>query len=449
MEDCVSRENCMENYSIRVEHLSKSYKLYQRKSDRVREAVSLSGKKYHTLFHALDDISFDVKKGETIGIIGTNGSGKSTLLKILTGVIAQTGGTFEVHGRISALLELGTGFNGEYTGLQNIELNGAMMGFSPKEMEARRDAIIRFADIGEYIHQPVKNYSSGMFARLAFAVAISVEPEVLIVDEALSVGDVFFQGKCFRKFDELRKKGTSILFVSHDLNTVREMCSRVLWIEHGQQRMFGNCQEVCTAYFNAQMERMNRETEKNLKDLNAEQQWIDNEEAVAVRPRIEPSGDSVLSDKCEVISAYIKNRDGSYVREMKAGSDYVIGMVTRFHEALDQVITGFSMSNAKGIIVLAENTYSNSKKNFSVEAGDVLETTFAFTAPFLHRGTYEICPAVALGIQENHVNLSWLHGALYVELQNSKYDIAELGLDYQVCNKKINEIKLIKAEERD
>ena len=246
---------------IRVDHLSKMYKLYDKKSDRLREAMSIRKKQYYRPFYALHDVSFEVDRGETVGIIGTNGSGKSTLLKILTGVVAPNGGSFEIKGRISALLELGTGFNMEYTGLQNIDLHGTMMGFSKEEMASRKEQIIQFADIGDYIHQPVKNYSSGMFARLAFAVAISIEPEILIVDEALSVGDVFFQNKCFRKFDDLREKGTSILFVSHDTAAVRKMCSRVLWIEKGVQQMYGRCEEVCNAYFASQLVKINQENE--------------------------------------------------------------------------------------------------------------------------------------------------------------------------------------------
>ena len=230
---------------IKIKDLKKEYRLYDSPLDRVREVFSITGKKYSRAFRALDGITIDVKKGETVGIIGTNGAGKSTLLKIITGVLPPTAGEVQVNGKIAALLELGAGFNQEYTGLQNIYLNGRIMGFTRKQMDERVQAIIDFADIGEFLNQPVKTYSSGMFARLAFAVAINVEPDILIVDEALSVGDLFFQNKCFRKFEELKAKGVTILFVSHDIASVRQMCSRALWIDHGTQKKFGDCDLVC------------------------------------------------------------------------------------------------------------------------------------------------------------------------------------------------------------
>lgn len=233
---------------ISVDHLSKAYRLYQKKSDRVKEAISLRGKKYYQPFYALRDISFTVQRGETLGIIGTNGSGKSTLLKILSGVVTPTEGAVRVDGRISALLELGAGFNPEYTGLENIALQGTMMGYTEREMAVKREEIIRFADIGAYISQPVKNYSSGMFARLAFAVAVNVEPEVLIVDEVLSVGDMRFQMKCMHKMKELMSHGTTVLFVGHDINAVRRFCSRGIWIHKGRLMADGDIETVSAQY---------------------------------------------------------------------------------------------------------------------------------------------------------------------------------------------------------
>ena len=206
----------MENPVIRIDHLTKIYKLYDKPSDRLKEALGLSRKKKYKELRALNDVSFEVKKGETVGIIGTNGSGKSTILKIITGVLAPTSGTVTANGRISALLELGAGFNMEYTGIENIYLNGTMMGFSKEEIDSKLEDILSFADIGDFVNQPVKTYSSGMFVRLAFALSINIDPEILIVDEALSVGDVFFQSKCYHKFEEFRKAGKTILFVSHD-----------------------------------------------------------------------------------------------------------------------------------------------------------------------------------------------------------------------------------------
>ena len=202
----------MTDVAISVNHVSKVYKLYDNPMDRLKESLGLSRKKKYKEHYALNGISFEIKKGETVGIIGTNGSGKSTILKIITGVLNPTSGSVQVDGRISALLELGAGFNMEYTGLENVYLNGTMLGFSKEEIDARLQDILDFADIGEFIHQPVKTYSSGMFVRLAFAVAINIDPEILIVDEALSVGDIFFQSKCFRKFEEFKEIA---VFVKH------------------------------------------------------------------------------------------------------------------------------------------------------------------------------------------------------------------------------------------
>lgn len=223
-----------QEYKVEVEHISKSYRMYENQIDRFKEAFSIKKKKYHTNFSALTDVSFKVKGGEILGIIGKNGSGKSTLLKIITGVLTPTSGTVAVKGRISSLLELGTGFNMEYSGIENIYFYCTIMGLENDEITARLNDIIEFADIGDHIHQPVKTYSSGMFARLAFACAINVDPEVLIVDEILSVGDIKFQAKSFNKFREFKERGVTIIYVGHDLGVVRNFCDRAIWMNNGK-----------------------------------------------------------------------------------------------------------------------------------------------------------------------------------------------------------------------
>lgn len=220
---------------ISVDQVSKVYRLYDKPIDRLLESISLRKKSYHKDFYALRDISFSVRRGEAVGIIGTNGSGKSTMLKIITGVLSATTGKVESRGSICALLELGAGFNQDYTGIENIYMNGTMMGFSKAEMDEKLPAILEFADIGDFVYQPVKSYSSGMFVRLAFALYISIDPEVLIVDEALSVGDVFFQAKCYHRMDELKRKGTTILMVTHDLGSVMKYCDRVVLFHKGEK----------------------------------------------------------------------------------------------------------------------------------------------------------------------------------------------------------------------
>ena len=233
---------------IQIDHLTKTYNLYDRSIDRLKEVLSISKKKYHVDYSALDDISLSVNKGESIGLIGENGAGKSTLLKIITGVLTPSSGTCQVDGRTAALLELGAGFNMEYTGVENIYLNGRMMGISRERMKERVGGIIEFADIGNFIDQPVKTYSSGMFARLAFAVSINVEPDILIVDEALSVGDIRFQTKCIDKMKELKDAGTTVLFVTHATEQVKRFCTRAIWMDHGHIVMDGEASEIVDLY---------------------------------------------------------------------------------------------------------------------------------------------------------------------------------------------------------
>ena len=225
--------------AIQVRDLSKVYKLYDRNRDRVMDALGLAKRKRYREHYALNHVSFSIQRGETVGIIGSNGAGKSTILKIITGVLSPTEGDVTVRGRISALLELGAGFNQEYTGIENIYLNGTMMGYSRDEIDARMQSIIDFADIGDFIRQPVRMYSSGMFVRLAFAVAINIDPDILVVDEALSVGDVFFQSKCYRKFDEFKEQGKTILFVSHDLSSISRYCDRAILLNKGKMMAEG------------------------------------------------------------------------------------------------------------------------------------------------------------------------------------------------------------------
>ena len=233
---------------IKVENLVKKYNIYDKPIDRLKETFSLRKKSYHREFNALNGLTFEVKEGDAIGILGKNGCGKSTLLKMITGVLTPTSGSIEVNGKISAILELGTGFNMEYTGIENIYLNGTMMGCSREEVDKMVDSIVEFADIGEFINQPVKVYSSGMFARLAFAVAINVKPDILIVDEALAVGDTRFQIKCIDKMKSLKENGTTILFVSHATEQVKRFCNKAIWIKDGMIKAQGESSEIVDLY---------------------------------------------------------------------------------------------------------------------------------------------------------------------------------------------------------
>ncbi|EOH92737.1 ABC transporter ATP-binding protein [Enterococcus haemoperoxidus ATCC BAA-382] len=262
----------MSEYAIDIQNITKTYNMYKKPSDRFKEALSPTKKTYHDLFYALKDVTMQIEKGEMIGFVGENGSGKSTILKIITGVLTPTSGSMNINGKISALLELGSGFNPEYSGYENIFLNGMVLGFSREEMQERVDDVIKFADIGDHLYQPVKTYSSGMFVRLAFAVAINVDPDILIVDEALAVGDLEFQLKCMEKFTEIKNSGKTILFVSHDVNSVRRFCDRTFWLKNGEVVEHGDTMDVTTNYENFLKK-------KSIKTVDREK-TIQNEETV-------------------------------------------------------------------------------------------------------------------------------------------------------------------------
>nr|WP_296473005.1 ABC transporter ATP-binding protein [uncultured Acetatifactor sp.] len=417
--------------SIHTEDIKKKYNLYARPQDRFREAVGISRKSLHTDFYALNGISFEVAKGETVGIIGTNGSGKSTLLKILTGVLKPTTGVAHVEGRVSALLELGAGFNQEYTGIENIYLNGRMMGYTRKEMEKRVSSIIEFAEIGDFIHQPVKTYSSGMFARLAFAVAINVEPDILIVDEALSVGDIFFQNKCFRKFKELKDKGVTILFVSHDISSVRQMCSRVLWIDKGIQKIFAQSDLVCDMYMDTKRQDMNQ---GNMGISHKESQYLTGtviEQQVAF-PKIQWKNSSIVSDKVRIESMFLTDSAGGIVESMHIEERYAFHVVVRLMEDMDELIMGIVVENNKGIPLYDFNNYINSGKVIEGKKGQIIEVIFSFWLPRIMKGVYLVAAAVAQGTQNEHVMLSWLHGVQQIEIINPGYNSSYIEIQADV-----------------
>lgn len=362
----------MGSIAIQVNNLSKVYKLYEKKSDRLKEALSLSGKKHYKEFYALNDISFEVMKGETVGIIGTNGSGKSTLLKILTGVVAPTAGSFFVKGRISALLELGTGFNPEYTGLENIVLNGTMMGYTTEEIEARKQQIIDFADIGDFINQPVKTYSSGMFVRLAFAVAINIDPEILIVDEALSVGDVFFQAKCYNKFAEFKRQGKTILFVSHDLSSISKYCDRAILINNGEKLNEGMPKEIIDEYKQLIVQNdykaPDSQAVKNVAE-STEREW---KQSFSINPNHLSYGDG----KATIIDFGIADEKRKLTHSIMKGTTFTVRMKVRFNAKVAAPIFAMTIKDLKGTEITGTNTLLEGKPDISAQPGDVYTVEF-------------------------------------------------------------------------
>ena len=342
----------MEQTAIKVTQVRKVYKLYDTPAARLKDALGLSRKQNYREHEALKGVDLEIKRGETVGIIGTNGSGKSTLLKIITGVIRQTSGQVTVQGRISALLELGAGFNQEYTGIENIYLQGTMMGFSREEISGKMDAILEFADIGEFVNQPVKTYSSGMFVRLAFAVAINIEPEILIVDEALSVGDVFFQAKCYRKFEEFKEMGKTILFVSHDLSSITKYCDRAVLLNKGTKVMEGTPKEAVDQFKMAlveQEEARRRENTSLWTPGENEGSWKCN---LSVNPETLEYGDK----RAEILDFAILDHTGKITNVIEKGQNCTIKMKVLFHQEVAEPIFAFTLKNLMGIELTGTNT---------------------------------------------------------------------------------------------
>ena len=368
------------NLAISVQGVSKIYKLYDKPIDRLKEAVSLTHKSYHRDFFALSDISFEVKKGETVGIIGTNGSGKSTILKIITGVLSPTTGTAEVSGNISALLELGAGFNSEYTGLENIYMNGTMMGFSRQEMERRMDDILRFADIGDFVNQPVKTYSSGMFVRLAFALAINVDPEILIVDEALSVGDVFFQAKCYRRMEEMMKNGTTILMVSHDMGSIIKYCDKVVLLNRGHFVAQGEAGKMVDLYKKILANQTDElaealiEEKKEALGLPVEATVSDKrmKDRMNLNPEVQEYGDGRASfEDFGTLDAR-----GNVTNLLLKGEMFTIRERVRFHAPIENPIFTYTLRDKKGTDITGTNTLFEGTEIKPVKDGDAYTVSF-------------------------------------------------------------------------
>lgn len=419
--------------SIEVKDLVKVYNLYNSSADRLKEIFSIRGKKFHDNYYALNGINFSVKKGETFGIIGTNGAGKSTLLKLITGVATPTEGAVNVNGKISALLELGAGFNKDYTGIENIYLNGTMMGYSREEMKQRIDSIVEFADIGDFIYQPVKTYSSGMFARLAFAVAINIEPEILIVDEALSVGDVFFQNKCYKKFEELREKNITVIFVSHDIGTVKQLCSRVLWLEHGIQQMVGDSVEVCNEYSNSILKKRAKEFEKNNNTEFKESVSITKELKLKDYPEITYTNESILDENVKIISSFISDHNGKRVSSCLAGEKYTISIVFSTKRDIPECIAGFVIETVKGLWVINCNSIASGLKDtFSVKKDTINKIDFTFQMPKLVNGDYVVGVAISEGSVLDFKVLTWLYNVLYMQITNVGNNDGILQLDTNI-----------------
>ncbi len=425
----------MEN-AITVTNVSKVYKLYDKPIDRLKEALNPLHREYHKKFYALNDLSFQVKKGETVGIIGTNGSGKSTILKIITGVLLPTRGEVKVDGVISALLELGAGFNSEYTGIENIYMNGTMMGFSRKQMDAKLSDILEFADIGDFVYQPVKTYSSGMFVRLAFALAINVEPEILIVDEALSVGDVFFQSKCYRRMEEIRKNGTTILMVTHDMGSIIKYCDKVVLLNKGNfvaQGTPGHMVDLYKKILANQMDSLKEELEE-MNDFSGEKE----KEAQGFHGRlmkesltINASRTEYGDGRAEIYDLGLFDQRGNLTNLLLKGEEFTIKEKIRFAAPVRTPIFTYTIKDKKGTDLSGTNTMFEGTDIKPVKAGDEYEVSFTQRMT-LQGGEYLLSMSCTGFEQGEHVVYHRLYDVANITVISNKNTVGVFDMESRV-----------------
>ena len=441
-------------HAIVVKNITKVYRLYEKPIDRLKESLSIAHKCYHRDFFALNQISFQVKKGETVGIIGTNGSGKSTILKIITGVLTPTTGEVQVDGVISALLELGAGFNMDYTGIENIYMNGTMMGFSRKEMEEKLPDILDFADIGDFVYQPVKTYSSGMFVRLAFALAINVEPEILIVDEALSVGDVFFQSKCYRRMEEIRRDGTTILMVTHDMGSIIKYCDRVVLLNKGNFIAEGNPGAMVDLYKKIlanQLDELDKEATNDFSggegngsrvgDLGTTGLAADHSGANDLEPgrrrlmkdklTLNPNLTEYGGGQAEIYDLGLLDQKGNLTNLLLKGEYFTIKEKIRFQADIQAPIFTYTIKGKRGEDLSGTNTMFEDTEIKPVKAGDEYEVSFKQKMT-LQGGEYLLSMSCTGFEQGEHVVYHRLYDVANITVISNKNTVGVYDMESQV-----------------
>ena len=448
-----------DEYAIQVKDVTKIYKLYDKPIDRLKESLNPLHKNYHKDFYALNHISFQVKKGETVGIIGTNGSGKSTILKIITGVLTPTEGDVQVKGVISALLELGAGFNSDYTGIENIYMNGTMMGFTRKEMDAKLQDILDFADIGDFVYQPVKTYSSGMFVRLAFALAINVDPEILIVDEALSVGDVFFQSKCYRRMDEIRKNGTTILMVTHDMGSIIKYCDKVVLLNKGEFIAEGEPGRMVDMYkkiLAGQMDSLKEELEE-MNDFSGEKALEEGKEQLFEKKKFEKEASGhtgLMKDKitinasrteygdgrAEIFDLGLCDERGNLTNLLLKGEMFTIKERIRFNADIQAPIFTYTIKDKKGTDLSGTNTMFEGTDIKPVKRGDVYDVSFKQKMT-LQGGEYLLSMSCTGFENGEHVVYHRLYDVVNITVISNKNTVGVYDMESEV------ETKLTRAGE--
>jgi ABC-type polysaccharide/polyol phosphate transport system ATPase subunit len=419
--------------AVEFSHVSKSYSIYAAPRDRLKELATFNTRKFHADFWALRDLSFEVKRGETFCVVGENGCGKSTLLQICAGILQPTSGSASTQGRVAALLELGSGFNPEFTGRENVYLNGAILGLSETEMGRRFAEIEDFAEIGDFINQPVKTYSSGMSVRLAFAVAIHVDPEILLVDEALAVGDVYFRQRCMRKVHELKQRGITILFVSHATGDVKALGDRAMWLEKGVVKAIGKTDHVVHKYL-AAMTAKDRAYMAHDLELHPDREAMRPEEVVIGIPNIDHRfGDG----KAEILGIAVTNADGARASSLTPGSTAVVRISIKAKANLDRPIVGFVARNHLGVDIVGTNTARERTDLAPMMIGDVCTVDFYLDLPLLYASSFSFSPAVANGTLEHYSTCDWIDNAIVLQMEKSAETI--YGLIHLPCRVAVNE----------
>ena len=421
--------------AVEFQGVSKSYAIYDAPGDRLKELLSFNRLKRHRDFWALHDISFEVKRGETFCIVGENGSGKSTMLQMIAGILPATSGTLNVNGRVSALLELGAGFNQEFTGRDNVYLNGSILGFSTRQIDDRYKDIESFAEIGEFINQPVKTYSSGMVVRLAFAVAINVDPEILLVDEALAVGDIYFRQRCMRKVHELRSRGVTILFVSHAVSDVKAIGDRALWLDHGRIREIGEPDYVISRYLAAM-------TEKDSSYLRerATTGEMRRNRAPSIAPEIVdtiPNIDHRFGDgRAEILGIAVLDEQGRRLHLLEPNSRIVVRISVRAKEDLSLPMVGFMLRNQLGMDFSGTNTAREGYELPPMQPGDITTVDFHVDLPELYPASFSFSPAIADGPLSGYTMCDWIDNALAVQMSRLENQI--YGYMHLPCRVEVN-----------
>jgi len=406
---------------VEFRNVSKTYPIYSSPSARLKELACLNRVSFHHDFSALDDVSFEIQRGETFCIIGENGSGKSTLLQIVAGILYPSRGDVFVGGRVAALLELGTGFNPEFTGRQNVYLNAAILGLSKKEIDLKFPRIEEFAEIGEFIDQPVKTYSSGMAVRLAFAVAIHVDPEILLVDEALAVGDIYFRQRCLRKVHEMRAAGVTILFVSHAIAEVKAIGDRAMWLNHGRIKEIGDTDVVSTRYMAAMVEKDNVYlTAAHRKAQRVARERVQAPEIVDTLPNIDHRfGDG----RAEVLGIAIMDTAGDAIYVLEPSTTIVVRVSVRAIEDLTLPIVGFMMRNHIGLDFAATNTAREQFDLPPMTAGDIYTVDFHLQIPELYPSAFSFSPAVADGTLHSYRTCDWVDNAIVLQMSPAEGEV--------------------------